>query len=207
MLPTVAATLAFAAAAAVLTLTPGADTMLVLRTAIVGGRRPGVLAGLGVCTGLFFWGAAAGFGLTALVLASRVAYDALRVVGAAYLLFLAISALRSRDDLGGRDELTRPAPGRGHPYVRGLLTNALNPKVGAFYITFLPQFIPRHSSVLVCSLLFAAVHALEGVGWLSTVSLLCDRLAHVLRRRRVRRWLDRVTAAIFVALAARLAAA
>lgn len=203
MLPTVTATLAFAAAAAILTLTPGADTMLVLRTAIVGGRRKGVLAGLGVCSGLFFWGAAAGLGLTAVVLASRVAYDALRVVGAAYLLFLAATALRG----SGRqpDYAESPAPGR--PYVRGLLTNVLNPKVGAFYITFLPQFIPRHSSVLVCSLLFAAVHAVEGVGWLSMVSVLCDRLAHVVRRRRVRRWLDRLTAAIFVGLAVRLAVA
>lgn len=201
MLPSVTATLAFAAAAAILTVTPGADTMLVLRTAIVGGRRRGVLAGLGVCSGLFFWGAAAGLGLTAVVLASRVAYDALRIAGAAYLVYLAVTALRGSREL---DEPQAPAPGR--PYVRGLLTNVLNPKVGAFYITFLPQFIPRHSSVLVCSLLFAAVHALEGVGWLSAVSLLSDRLAHVVRRRRVRRWLDRVTAAIFVALAARLAA-
>lgn len=201
MFPTVTATLAFAAAAAILTLTPGADTMLVLRTAIVGGRRPAVLAGLGVCTGLFFWGAAAGLGLTAIVLASRVAYDALRVVGAAYLVFLAVSALRRKDD-----PVSESAPARGHPFVRGLLTNTLNPKVGAFYITFLPQFIPRHSSVLVCSLLFAAVHAAEGVGWLSAVSLLSDRVAHVIRRRRVRRWLDRVTAAIFVGLAARLVA-
>ena len=200
MLPTVTATLAFAAAAAVLTLTPGADTMLVLRTAMVGGRRPGVLAGLGVCTGLFFWGAAAGFGLTAIVLASRLAYDALRVVGAAYVLFLEVGALRRKEEFVGE-----PAPVRGHPFVRGLLTNMLNPKVGAFYITFLPQFIPRHSSVLVCSLLFAAVHAAEGLGWLSAVSLASDRLAHVIRRRRVRRWLDRLTAAIFVGLAARLA--
>ena len=205
MLPTVTATLAFAAAAAVLTLTPGADTMLVLRTAIVGGRRPGVLAGLGVCTGLFFWGSAAGLGLTAIVLASRVAYDALRVVGAAYLVFLAVSALRNKEDPAGQAAAGSPVLGRGHPFVRGLLTNMLNPKVGAFYITFLPQFIPRHSSVLVCSLLFAAVHAAEGLGWLSVVSLASDRLAHVIRRRRVRRWLDRLTAAIFVGLAARLA--
>ena len=203
MFPTVTATLAFAAAAAILTVTPGADTMLVLRTAIVGGRRRGVLAGLGVCSGLFFWGAAAGLGLTAIVLASRVAYDALRIVGAAYLVYLAVAALRGSPDV----DAEQSAAARGRPYVRGLLTNVLNPKVGAFYITFLPQFIPRHSSVLVCSLLFAAVHAAEGVGWLSAVSLLCDRLAHVVRRRRVRRWLDRVTAAVFIGLAARLAAA
>ena len=203
MLPTLTSTLAFAAAAAILTITPGADTMLVLRTAIVGGRRPGVLAGLGVCSGLFFWGAAAGLGLTAVVLASRVAYDALRIVGAAYLVFLAVTALRG-SNLPSGDEEPPAAPAR--PYTRGLLTNVLNPKVGAFYITFLPQFIPRHASVLVCSFLFAAVHAAEGVAWLTAASLLCDRLAHVMRRRRIRRWLDRVTAAIFLGLAARLAA-
>jgi threonine/homoserine/homoserine lactone efflux protein len=201
MFPTLTSTLAFAAAAGILTLTPGADTMLVLRTAIVGGRRQGVLAGVGVCSGLFVWGAAAGVGLTAVVLASRIAYDALRVAGAAYLVYLAVSSLR-----GGREaEGAEPAPSRG-PYRRGLLTNVLNPKVGVFYVTFLPQFIPRHSSVLVCSLLFAAVHALEGVGWLTAVSFLSDRLGHLMRRRRVRRWLDRLTAAVFVALAARLAA-
>jgi threonine/homoserine/homoserine lactone efflux protein len=199
-MPPLTSVLAFAAAAAVLTLTPGADTILVLRTAIVGGRRPGVLAGLGVCSGLFVWGAAAGIGLTAVVLASRAAYDALRVAGAAYLLLLAVSALR-----GHRAPEGSGAAAVRRPYRRGLLTNLLNPKVGVFYLTFLPQFIPRQSSVLACSLLFAAVHALEGAGWLSAVSVLSDRLGDVMRRRRVRRWLDRLTAAIFVALAARLA--
>lgn len=201
-MPTLTATLAFAAAAALLTLTPGADTMLVLRTAVVGGRRHGVLAGLGVCSGLFFWGAAAGVGLTGLVLASRVAYDALRVVGAAYLLYLAVGALR-----GGPDPDRAGVPTPGRPYVRGLLTNVLNPKVGVFYITFLPQFIPHDASVLGCSLLFAAVHAVEGVAWLSAVSVSSDRLAHVVRRRRVRRWLDRITAAVFGGLAVRLVVA
>jgi threonine/homoserine/homoserine lactone efflux protein len=199
--PPLTSVLAFSLAAAVLTVTPGADTMLVLRTAVVGGRRRGVLAGLGVCTGLFVWGAAAGLGLTALVLASRLAYDGLRLAGAAYLLYLAGSALRGER----ATDHVEPTVASG-PYRRGLLTNVLNPKVGAFYLTFLPQFIPRHSSVLACSLLFAGMHALEGVGWLSAVSVLSDRLGHLIRRRRVRRWLDRLSAAVFVGLAARLAA-
>lgn len=200
-MPSPGSLFAFSLAAAVLTLTPGADTMLVLRTAIVGGTRQGVLAGLGVCTGLFVWGAAAGVGLTAVVLASRVAYDALRVAGAGYLLYLAFCALR-----GERGPVhDEPAAAR-RPYRRGLLTNVLNPKVGVFYVTFLPQFIPRQASVLACSLLFAAVHALEGVSWLSVVSVLSGRLGRVMRRRRVRRWLDRLSAAVFVGLAARLAA-
>src|SRR4029077_10434420 len=139
------ALLAFTAAAGLLTITPGLDTALVLRTAAVDGGRRALLAGLGVCLGCLVWGLAVAVGLGGLLAVSRLAYDILRVVGALYLIYLGVRLLLRPApslDLGSAD----PAPSPSW-FARGLLTNLLNPKVGIFYVTFLPQFIPSGSSV------------------------------------------------------------
>ena len=136
---------------AILTITPGVDTAMVLRAAGGQGPRAGAAAGLGVCAGLFVWGAAAAFGLGALLAASSAAFAALKWIGAAYLVFLGLQLmLRPRTQwsagLGGAGSL-------GAAFRRGFLTNVLNPKVGVFYATFLPQFIPAGVNVAAFSLL------------------------------------------------------
>jgi|SRR5690242_12769099 len=189
------ALIAFAAAAGLLTITPGLDTALVLRTAAVDGGRRALLAGLGVCLGCLVWGLAASVGLGGLLAVSRLAYDILRLAGAAYLIYLGIRLL------------TRPAPSldvesrgrsRANWFTRGLLTNLLNPKVGVFYVTLLPQFIPTGASVTGFSMALAGIHALEGIMWFAVLVLATRPLTRWLKRPGVAKGLDRVTGVVFV---------
>lgn len=174
--------------ALLLTLTPGADTALVLRTAMGAGARPAVRCTLGICTGTMTWATLSAVGVSALVSASYVAYDLLRYGGAAYLLWLGISAFRSH---AGAD-------GRAGSFRTGLVTNLLNPKIGVFYATVLPTFLRPGESVLGMSLLLAGIHAVMGLLWLSAVALLAGRLGAVLSRDVWRRRLQRVTGVVLV---------
>ena len=192
------AALAFAAVAALLTVTPGADTALVLRAAVGGGPRAAMVAGAGVCLGVLVWGAATAVGLAALVAASPTAYDALRLAGAAYLLWLGIRTWRTAGE-------PHDAPRSNRWFRTGLLTNLLNPKVAVFYVSFLPQFVPDGVPVLPASLLLACGHAVEGLLWFGLLATATDRLRHVLARETVRRVVERVTATVLVGFGVRLA--
>jgi RhtB (resistance to homoserine/threonine) family protein len=193
----ISAVLAFAAVAALLTITPGADTALVLRAAIGGGPRAALTAGAGVCLGVLVWGAATAVGLSALVAASPTVYDALRLTGAAYLLWLGFRTWRSAGE--HRDQ------GSSGPWFRtGLLTNLLNPKVAVFYLSFLPQFVPHGAPVLAFSLLLASIHAVEGLLWFALLATMTQRLRVVLARERVKRVLSRITATVLVGFGVRL---
>ena len=195
---------AFALAAGLLTITPGVDTALVLRASASQGPRAGAAAALGVCGGLFVWGAGAAVGLNALVAASASAYLALKWVGAAYLCFLGLQLLlRPRAGL----VFEAAAGGDGAALRRGFLTNVLNPKVGVFYATFLPQFIPLGANVAVFSLLLAAIHVALTLVWFAALIALTVPLGRWLRAPRVVRALDRLTGCVFLAFGARLALA
>jgi threonine/homoserine/homoserine lactone efflux protein len=200
------ALLAFTLAAGLLTITPGLDTALVLRTAAVEGPRRALLAGVGVCCGCLIWGLAVSVGLGTLLAASRLAYTVLRIGGACYLIFLGVKMLlrkhRSASAMG--DAVSSPvstSPGNASAsrwFVRGLLTNLLNPKVGVFYVTFLPQFVPAGVSVTSFSMLLAAIHAIEGILWFCLLTLATRPLARWLQRRSVAQALDRATGTVLV---------
>ncbi len=207
---TVEAVGAFALVAALVTITPGVDTMLVLSTATRHGAGRGLHTAAGTISGLYCWGPAAATGASAVLTASTGAYTALRIAGAAYLVWLGLKALRS---------LLWPAPA-GHAasptaenptlparraYARGLFTNLLNPKIGVFYLSLFPQFIPADAVALPAGLLLASVHAVEGLAFLGLVSLLAHRAGAWLRRPHVSRGLDGVCAAVFLGFGARLA--
>ncbi|KQZ98406.1 MAG: LysE family translocator [Achromobacter sp.] len=209
-----AALLAFTLAAAILTITPGLDNALVLRTAAVEGSRRALMAGLGISAGCLLWGAIAAFGLGSLLAVSTLAYDTLRICAAIYLFYLGIKLLwstRSRrktamaSPTGILATPARPSSTATGWFVRGCLTNALNPKVGVFYITFLPQFIPAGTDVLRFSLLLATVHAIVGMLWFVLLVAATRPLARWLSRPAVTRGLDRVTGAVFIAFGLRLA--
>jgi threonine/homoserine/homoserine lactone efflux protein len=191
------ALLAFTTAAGLLTITPGLDTALVLRTAAVDGGRRALLAGLGVCLGCLVWGLAVAVGLGGLLALSRLAYDVLRVVGALYLMYLGVRLLlRPAPSLDlSRAGGTAPSPSW---FARGLLTNLLNPKVGIFYVTFLPQFIPSGSSVTAFSILLAGIHAVEGMCWFGLLVLATRPLSRWLNRPGVAKGLDRVSGVVFL---------
>ena len=207
-----AALLAFTLAAAVLTVTPGLDTALVLRTAVVEGPGRALVAGLGICTGLFGWGLLVSAGLGALLAVSELAFDVLRIAGALYLLYLGTRLLlRLRAPVSpmtvereaGEDTASDAEQRRW--FIRGLLTNLLNPKVGAFYVTFLPQFIPAGVNVVGFSLLLAAIHAVEGVLWFALLTRASTAARRWLVRPTVQRTLDGVTGGLFLLFGVRLA--
>ena len=183
--------------ALLLTLTPGADTALVLRTAVRGGPRPAVRCTLGICSGTMTWATLSAVGVSALVAASPVAFDVLRYGGAAYLLWLGLSALRARPAAVATD-----VPRRA--FRDGLVTNLLNPKIGVFYATLLPTFIRPGQSVLAMSLLLAGIHALMGLVWLAGVAFAAARASQVLGRDAWRRRLERVTGVVLVAFGVRV---
>lgn len=155
---------------------------------------------LGVQAGRLWWGTAAGLGLIAVLAASHALYTGLRWAGAGYLRYLGVRLLTERHAGAERPE----PPGRNR-FARGVLTNALNPKVGAFSLSLLPQFVPAGAPVLPWSLLLTGVHVAEGVAWCGVLVLLADRLGRRLRRPGVRRMLDRVAGTAFADFAVRLA--
>ncbi len=202
-----AALLAFSATATLLTITPGLDTALVLRTAAAEGPRRAMLAAAGIALGCLAWGVLVGAGVGALLAASQFAYDLLRWAGALYLLTLGvklISAPRRRLELAISDEggiaATRP-----NWLLRGFLTNLLNPKIGVFYVSFLPQFIPPGSSVLGWSVLLASVHNVLGLIWFGALVAATRPLLGALRKPGVMTWLDRLTGALFIGFGLKLA--
>ena len=197
------ALIAYVAAAALLTITPGLDTAMVLRTAAVEGPRRAVLAALGIVCGCLAWGAAVALGLGVLLAASSLAYTVLKWAGAAYLAWLGIRLIlkpRSAFDLAKAG-----AARSGNWWLRGFLTNLLNPKVGVFYVSFLPQFVPAHVAAGPFIFLLAAIHSVLGVLWFAALIAATSPLKRWLQRATVVRWLDRVTGLVFLGFGLRLA--
>jgi threonine/homoserine/homoserine lactone efflux protein len=203
--------LLFIAAAGLLTITPGVDTAMVLRTSTSCGPRDGAAASAGICLGLLVWGMSAAFGLTALLAASTLAFNLLKWAGAAYLVYLGVKLIsRPRASLtADRTPIDAPAHGKGNKgaFYRGFLSNILNPKVGVFYVTFLPQFIPQGVNVAGFSLMLAGIHVLITLAWFSLLIALTVPLGRFLAKPKVVRNLDRLTGCVFVGFGLRLAAA
>jgi len=198
--------IAFTLAAALMTVTPGLDTALVLRTATVEGPRRAFYAGLGICLGCLAWGAIVAMGLGVLLAASEFAYTILKYAGAAYLVWLGLKLIfSSRDKFGAGSEAGPRDAGAALWFRRGLLTNMLNPKVGVFYVSFLPQFVPEGANVTATTLLLAAIHAALGLAWFAALILATRPIATALRKPRTIRLLDRATGAVFLLFAGRLA--
>ena len=205
--------LAFLGLAAILTVTPGADMAVVTKVALAQGRAAAGYTALGIITGLMSWGLISALGLAALLTASATAFTLLKLAGAAYLLYLGLQALWAAR-AGAPDraaDATTPVPegrpARGSAYRRGLLSNLLNPKVGVFYTTFLPQFIAPGQPVFTTSLALAGIHAVMGLLWLFSYAHLVAGAGDVLRRPRIKRFLDRATGAVLIAFGLRLAVA
>lgn len=206
----------FAIAALVLIMLPGPDQALITGNALVGGRFGGLLTMLGGVLGLTVHAGAAALGLSALLLASATAFTALKIVGAVYLLWLAVqllrSAMRSRRSGGSpvADEaVARPRPRRRSAYLRqGFLSNALNPKVALFFVTFLPQFISADSgSPRAEVLLLSGVFAVLYLAWFGLYIAAVDRLGRWLRRPRVQARIEQVAGLALATAAVRLATA
>jgi threonine/homoserine/homoserine lactone efflux protein len=194
---------AFLAVALVVICTPGPDTALTVRNSLLGNRRAGIFTALGVSTGQLVWTLAASIGIAALLVASEPAFQALKLAGAAYLIWLGVQTLwgvvrrRSRE----RDSDGRRAVSPGQAWRQGVLSNLGNPKSAAFFTSLLPQFGDSFVVLLALGLLYSVLT----LTWLVGYAVVIARAGDLLRRERVRRVLDAVTGAVLVAFGLRLA--
>ena len=195
----------FLAVAAIVVITPGVDMAVVTRNALMYGRRAAVMTALGINVGIFFWVMAAALGLAAVVSTSATAFAAIKLAGAAYVVYLSLQALRSaRVDRVESQPIARSAPSSRIAFRQGLISNMLNPKIAVFFTSLLPQFVGAHDSagdLLLLGLLFNAM----GVGWLICYATVVARGRDVLVRPRVKRTLDRISGFVLVGLGTRLA--
>lgn len=202
------AVLGFGAIAVVITLIPGLDVTLVLRTALVRGRRHGLAAALGICTGAMVWGAGAAVGAAALLAASRAAYAVVTVAGAAYMVYLGISMIVKsfRAGAGHLDLAAVAKPVTSwRAFLTGAWTDLLNPKMGVFYVATIPQFIPAGASHLGMGLLLAGVHVLIAMTWFLVLIVGASLARRWLASVRALRAIDRIAGAVLIAFGARLA--
>ncbi|MBX3099849.1 MAG: LysE family translocator [Salinibacterium sp.] len=197
----------FALLAGVLTIIPGPDSTLILRSALVQSRKHAYWTAIGIASGTFVWGAAAALGAAALLAASEIAFTILKIVGALYLAYLGTSMIVKsfRRHVLITEALPRVGTLRG-AFGRGALTNLLNPKVGVFYIALIPQFIPPGVPPVGMGLLLALVHILESIVWFTGLILAAHFARKWLSSPRVSAWIERVTGGILVAFGVVLAA-
>lgn len=200
--------LAFLGVSALVICTPGPDTALTVRNSIVGGRRAGVFTAAGIATGQLVWTVAASLGIAGLLQASLPAFTALKIAGAAYLIFLGVQsilgAIRGRHGKHERQiGLPELAPRRA--IRQGFISNLANPKMAAFFLSLLPQFVPVASGHVAVLLPLGLVFCLMTFGWLSLYAVVLNKVGPFLQRSRVRRTLDAVTGTVLVALGLRLA--
>ncbi|MFE7442962.1 LysE family translocator [Streptomyces chartreusis] len=198
--------LAFLGACTLIAASPGPSTVLIIKQSLHS-RRSGFLTVLGNETGVFIWGVVAAFGLTALLTASEVAYDVMRVVGAVVLVGFGIQALRqARRAKGADDGVWEGAPKSGrHSYRGGLLLNLANPKAAVFAMSFLPQFVPEGAPHLPAMVGLAALWAVYEVGYYGLYVWFVGRLKSVLSRAGVRRRLEQVSGGVLLLLGVRMA--
>lgn len=196
----------FALLAGVLTIIPGPDSALILRSALVQGKKHAYATALGIATGTFAWGAAAAVGAAALLAASELAFTILKIVGSVYLAYLGITMIvKSFRRQKVETDAAAPVGTLRAAFARGAVTNLLNPKVGVFYIALIPQFIPEGVAPVGMGLLLALVHVVESLVWFTGLILAAHFARKWLSSPRVSAWIDRVTGGILVAFGAVLA--
>jgi RhtB (resistance to homoserine/threonine) family protein len=202
--------LAFLGVSAIVIVIPGPDTAVVTKNVLVHGRRAGFGTSLGVSTGISMWTIAAAVGIASLVRASEVAFTVLKLVGALYLIWLGIQALRAagHESVDGHGAPVTAGSGMGARggFRQGFLSDLANPKIGIFFTSLLPQFVTAGHPVLLPFLILGAIFVLMTVTWLAAYTMVAARIAETLQRPRVRAALDRVTGVVLIGIGLRLAA-
>jgi threonine/homoserine/homoserine lactone efflux protein len=205
-----AALLAFIPVAALLTITPGADMALVTAHSLRFGRRQTNFTILGICSGVIVQGAASGAGLAAIVATSSQVFTTLKLVGAAYLIYLGIQSWISAGRAADLETEPDPQVERGTALLRfrqGLFSNVFNPKVTLFYLALLPQFISPGQPVVAKSILMGTIHAVEGILWLGFYSRVVIGANERLRRGSFRKWMQRFSGTALMGLGVTVATA
>ncbi|UJB45486.1 LysE family translocator [Streptomyces sp. A1-5] len=197
--------ISFSLFALVVTMAPGPDTLLVLRNCMRGGRLSGVSTALGAAAGSLAWAVVAAVGLAAVLQRWDVAFTVVRLAGATYLVFLGAQSLWAyRRGATGRPEMpgesAGPTPAAGRAFRQGLLSCLLNPKVGIFFVSMVPQFLPNGHGTFAATLTFGVIDAGIAAGWLMLVTVFAARMLTWLRRPRVNTAMERTAAGVLVVL-------
>jgi len=203
--------LAFLGISVLVIVTPGPDTAITVRNTILGGRRGGLATALGVSTGQAIWAAATSAGLVAILLASEVIFQAVKLFGAAYLVYLGAQSLwsafrphrRMLDAAVGPRLVQRLSPRAA--YRQGVISDLGNPKMAVFFASILPQFAPAGEGMFSMLILLGLVFSLLTLSWLAFYAVAIDKAGAFLRRPRVRRIFDGIMGTVLVALGLRLA--
>lgn len=202
---------AYLVAITLLTVTPGVDTLLVMRNTGRGGLADGCVTSVGICSGLFLHATLSALGISVLLVETAWAFSVLKWAGACYLVWLGLGSLRqamARGNEPGRPE--QPAPrrrvGRRQSFREGLLSNVLNPKTALFYMALLPQFVDPAWSVLQQSMVLAGVHFAVAMVWQCGLAWVVVRFRGLGASAWLKRTLNALTGGFFVAMGAKLAA-
>ena len=198
--------LAFVGISLLLAITPGPDMAVVTKNALAHGRRGVVLTTTGIALALSIWITATAFGLSALLKASSEAFLLIKLVGAGYLAYLGartlIDSLRRPDEPASGEPASAPA----HAIFRqGFLSAMSNPKLGVFFVTFLPQFVAPGQALLPRLFLLGVIFALIGWTWMNVYGLFVTRIRDFITAPRVRQWMERITGVVLLGFGARLA--
>ena len=190
-------------AISILTITPGLDTTLIIRTATLEGKMKAFQAALGINLGCIVWGVIVACGLGALLMTSDLAFNALKWIVAIYLTWLGLNLLlKPRSKLAS---LNNSAVTRQNWFMKGFWGNLLNPKVGIFYISFLPQFIPQSASPVIWTMSLVMIHVVIGLIWSIFLIAAMQSISTYLKQPKFIRYMDRVTGSIFIVFALKLA--
>lgn len=201
--------LTYVALVALMVITPGPNAALILRTVSARGRATGFGNLAGIVSGFYFHAVCSALGLSLLLVRSPELYNAVKWLGAAYLVYLGVKTLRQAfysDGAGSAPAASASALVRvRNAYFEGLLTNILNPKVALFYLSLFPQFIKGHDSVMMQSLMLVTIHASFSFLWFSSITLLFDRFGTYLGSSQVKRNLQASTSVILIGLGIKIA--
>jgi RhtB (resistance to homoserine/threonine) family protein len=198
----------FIGVAAIVIVVPGPDTVVVTKNVLMHGRRVAIGTSFGVSAGLLVWTVATAVGVASLLRASAVAFTVLKLVGALYLIWLGVQALRAAGHASssGEDQQSGSrAIGALGGFRQGFFSDLANPKIGVFFTSLLPQFVDPGRPVLLPFLVLGAVFVLMTVLWLCAYCLIAARAAQTLQRPRVKAALDRVIGIVLIAIGVRLA--
>ena len=202
--------IAFVGIAALVICTPGPDTAMTIRNALLGGRAAGLATAAGVSTGLAIWALATSAGLVALLIASEPLFLAVKYAGAAYLIWLGVQSLRAAFGPSALQQAIAEPAARGlwprQAYMQGVVSDLSNPKIAAFFSSMLPQFAPAGAADFMGLAALGLLFSLMTLLWLTGYALATARMATALRRPRIRRTLDGITGVTLIGLGVKLAA-
>lgn len=197
-------------AVTLLTLTPGVDTLLIIRNSARGGWLDGAVSSTGICCGLFIHATVSALGISILLLHTVWAFNALKLAGAAYLLWLGLCSWRrvfgsGQKQLFGNIAAKKEGFRVWRSFREGFLSNVLNPKTIIFYMAFLPQFINPAEPPLAQSLFVAAIHFCIGMVYQCLLAAMVDKARVLLQRPMVNRIFDSLTGSVLMFIGLKLA--